>query len=87
MLLETVLLGVILVAIGYWATMYTMGRRDDVIHGKFVQDETIEPAPPVARTVTRIPPLPTRPPQSCPPRPGPHRVPMRSAAPAVSRKA
>jgi hypothetical protein len=61
MLLETVLLGVILVAIGYWATMYTMGRRDDVIHGKFVQDETAEPAPPVARTVTRMPPLPTRP--------------------------
>lgn len=28
---------VILLAVGYWATMWTMGRRDDVLHGKFVE--------------------------------------------------
>ena len=61
MLFELVVLGIILVAIGYWATMYTMGRRDDVIHGNFVQDEAAEPAPPIAarqiphRNVTRMP--------------------------------
>lgn len=41
---------VILLAAGYWATMFVMGRRDDVIHGKFVHaDEEgapTQPAPP-----------------------------------------
>ena len=36
---EIVVLGVILLAVGYWATMFAMGRRDDVLHGKFVEDE------------------------------------------------
>jgi hypothetical protein len=30
---------VILLAAGYWTTMFVMGRRDDVIHGKFVHAE------------------------------------------------
>jgi hypothetical protein len=44
---------VILLAAGYWTTMFVMGRRDDVIHGKFVHAEEadeftrpIMPAPP-----------------------------------------
>ena len=37
---EIVVLGVILLAVGYWATMFAMGRRDDVLHGKFVEDES-----------------------------------------------
>lgn len=51
---------VILLAAGYWVAMFVMGRRDDVIHGKFVHlDEegdftrSAMPAPP--------PPFPTRP--------------------------
>jgi hypothetical protein len=36
---EIVILGVILLAVGYWATMFAMGRRDDVLHGKFVEEE------------------------------------------------
>jgi hypothetical protein len=51
---------VILLAAGYWTTMFIMGRRDDVIHGKFVHvDEEGDftrpamPAPP--------PPFPKRP--------------------------
>ncbi|KJC52121.1 hypothetical protein UP06_03565 [Bradyrhizobium sp. LTSP857] len=36
MMLEIVVFCVILLAAGYWATMFLMGRRDDVIHGKFV---------------------------------------------------
>src|SRR3954453_9211221 len=39
MMLEIVVFCVILLAAGYWATMFVMGRRDDVIHGKFVRSE------------------------------------------------
>ena len=36
---------VILRAVGYWATMWAIGRRDDVLHGKFVEAEPeAEPA-------------------------------------------
>jgi hypothetical protein len=38
-MLETVIFCVILLAAGYWATMFVMGRHDDVIHGKFVHAE------------------------------------------------
>lgn len=57
-MLEISVFCVILLAAGYWATMFVMGRRDDVIHGKFVyaEDEsgsTSMPMPP--------PPFPKRP--------------------------
>ncbi|MGY3036687.1 hypothetical protein ACVIIV_005857 [Bradyrhizobium sp. USDA 4354] len=59
-MLEIVLFCVILLAAGYWAAMFIMGRRDDVIHGKFVHTEdegdfarAPMPAPP--------PPFPKRP--------------------------
>ena len=39
MLFELGILGVILLAAGYWATLFTMGRREDVLHGKFVELE------------------------------------------------
>jgi hypothetical protein len=38
MIFELVVFGVILLAVGYWATMFVMGRRDDVLHGKFVEE-------------------------------------------------
>ncbi|QPF89043.1 hypothetical protein [Bradyrhizobium commune] len=38
-MLEIGVFCVILLAAGYWATMFVMGRRDDVIHGKFVHTE------------------------------------------------
>ncbi len=51
MVFELIVFGVILLAVGYWATMFVMGRRDDVLHGKFVEHEArAEPA--------RLPPLP-----------------------------
>jgi hypothetical protein len=28
---------VILFAVGYWATLFVLGRRDDVLHGEFVE--------------------------------------------------
>ena len=30
---------VILFALGYWATLFIMGRREDVLHGEFVEGE------------------------------------------------
>jgi len=36
---ELGILSVILLAVGYWATLRMAGRRDDVLHGKFVQAE------------------------------------------------
>jgi hypothetical protein len=40
---------VILLAVGYWMTLWTMGRREDVLHGQFVQVERhAEPAAPAA---------------------------------------
>ncbi|TYL87682.1 hypothetical protein FXB40_40050 [Bradyrhizobium rifense] len=38
-MLEIGIFCVILLAAGYWATLFVMGRRDDVIHGKFVHSE------------------------------------------------
>jgi hypothetical protein len=55
---EIVILSIILLAVGYWATLWTMGRREDVLHGQFVQIEAqAEPAnepgaaPPPAKPV------------------------------------
>jgi hypothetical protein len=39
MLFELGILGFVLLAVGYWATLFTMGRREDVLHGKFVEVE------------------------------------------------
>jgi hypothetical protein len=59
-MLEIGIFCVILLAAGYWAVMYVMGRRDDVIHGKFVLSEDegalTQPALPVPP-----PPFPKRP--------------------------
>ena len=59
-MLEIGIFCVILLAAGYWATLFVMGRLDDVIHGKFVHAEEESdfaqpsmPAPP--------PPFPKRP--------------------------
>jgi len=41
----------ILFAIGYWATLFIMGRREDVLHGEFVAGEAelipVPEAPPM----------------------------------------
>ena len=40
---------VILLAVGYWVALWLMGRRDDVLHGHFIQaDEGVEVAPTTA---------------------------------------
>ena len=59
-MLEIVVFCVILLAAGYWATMFIMGRRDDVIHGKFVhadhEGDFTQPSMPAP-----LPPFPKRP--------------------------
>ena len=56
---ELIILCVIALAVGYWVTLFLMGRRDDVLHGHFVQtDARVEPqaepspAGPVSRADT-----------------------------------
>ncbi|WP_029078702.1 hypothetical protein [Bradyrhizobium sp. th.b2] len=67
MVFELIVSGGILLAVGYWATMFAMGRRDDVLHGKFVeQEEDAEPQrrqmPPLtrARRVVQAAPQPSK---------------------------
>ena len=59
MIFELIVFGVIMLAIGYWATMFAMGRRDDVLHGHFVEEapdeELVHPAAP---RVASLPPRP-----------------------------
>ena len=48
---------VILLAVGYWVTLWMAGRREDVLHGQFVEVEPqAEPAP-----VSAIVPSPAKP--------------------------
>jgi hypothetical protein len=57
-MLEIGILVFILLAVGYWATLWLMGRRDDVLHGQFVEfDGENELAPAMAMPS----PVPTRP--------------------------
>ncbi|MBK3663883.1 hypothetical protein JJE66_21995 [Bradyrhizobium diazoefficiens] len=59
-MLEISVFCVIVLAAGYWATMFVMGRRDDVIHGKFVYAED-ESSFTQASMPTPPPPFPKRP--------------------------
>ena len=45
---EIIIFCVILLAISYWAVLWLMGRREDVLHGEFVEAgaEATEPARP-----------------------------------------
>lgn len=52
-MLEISVFCVILIAAGYWATLFIMGRRDDVIHGKFVH---VEDEPAFAPPASPLPP-------------------------------
>jgi hypothetical protein len=38
-MLEISIFCVILFAVAYWATLFIMGRREDVLHGEFVEAE------------------------------------------------
>lgn len=42
---EFIIFGVIALAVGYWVTLFLMGRRDDVLHGHFVKTDARPEAP------------------------------------------
>jgi hypothetical protein len=45
---------VIALAIGYWTALWLMGRRDDVLHGDFVQAEPRSEAVPPTLSVSQL---------------------------------
>jgi hypothetical protein len=61
----------ILLAVGYWTTLWIMGRREDVLHGQFVEFEG-EREPGMAASVPQPSPVPTR--RKPPPAPKPSTV-------------
>ena len=38
-MIEIGIISIIVLAVGYWVTLWLMGRRDDVLHGDFVHTE------------------------------------------------
>jgi hypothetical protein len=40
---------VIVLAVSYWAVLWLMGRREDVLHGEFVKGD-VQPGEPVRAT-------------------------------------
>lgn len=59
-MLEISIFCVILFAIAYWATLFIMGRREDVLHGEFVEAEP-ERADAAMRAVAAVPVFPPKP--------------------------
>ena len=43
---EIIIICVILLAISYWAVLWVMGRREDVLHGEFVEAKAAGKEPP-----------------------------------------
>ena|ERR1700759_632268 len=61
-MIEIGILVFLLLAAGYWTTLWLMGRREDVLHGQFVAaDSEDELAPAMAAPLPALPPVPTRP--------------------------
>ena len=82
MLFEISIFCVILFALGYWATFFIMGRRDDVLHGEFVEPE---PELAVNAAMPAAPVFPTRP--VIAPKPAPVAVAASTPAPATEKPA
>jgi hypothetical protein len=57
-MLEIGILVFLMLAVGYWATLWIMGRRDDVLHGQFVEFEGEDELAPALAAPS---PIPTRP--------------------------
>ncbi len=67
-MLEIGILVFLLLALGYWATLWIMGRRDDVLHGQFVEADSEDERSP-AMAAPRPSPVPTRPKPAPPSKP------------------
>ena len=66
-MIEIGILVFLLLAAGYWATLWIMGRREDVLHGQFVEFEGEDELAPAMAAPS---PVPTRP-KLAPPAPKP----------------
>ena len=56
-MIEIGIISIIVLAVGYWVTLWLMGRHDDVLHGDFVHGE-----PEAETAVLPDQPFPARPP-------------------------
>jgi len=67
-MLEISIFCVILFAIAYWATLFIMGRREDVLHGEFVEAEpaSADAAMPASAPLPIFPPKPVIKPVTAP---------------------
>jgi hypothetical protein len=54
-MLEIGILVFILLAVGYWATLWLMGRRDDVLHGQFVEFDGQDELAPAMAMPSQVP--------------------------------
>jgi hypothetical protein len=61
---EIGVISIVVLAVGYWATLWLMGRHEDVLHGDFIHAEQGTEAavpPPLSRSFPVKPPFPVRP--------------------------
>ena len=54
-MIEIGILVFLLLAGGYWATLWIMGRRDDVLHGQFVEADSEDDFAPAMAAPSPIP--------------------------------
>ncbi len=92
-MLEIGILVFLLLAGGYWATLWIMGRREDVLHGQFVEfggDDELAPA--MAAAAAPPSPVPTRPKPAPPPpkpvaaEPGPDKAALQSLLASIKQE-
>ena len=61
-MIEIGIVSIMVLAVGYWVTLWLMSRHDDVLHGDFVHAEEGAEAPlPSARFFPERPPFPPKP--------------------------
>jgi hypothetical protein len=63
---EIGVISIVVLAVGYWVTLWLMGRHDDVLHGDFVHDEDASGAVadqplPAGPAFPSMPPFPPKP--------------------------
>jgi len=81
-MIEIGIISIIVLAVGYWVTLWLMGRHDDVLHGDFVHGEPgAETAVLPDQTFPARPPFPAKP--VFPVKPVPAAKPMLPAKPSA----
>jgi hypothetical protein len=71
---EIAVISIIVLAVGYWVTLWLMRRHDDVLHGDFVHGEPGEASALSDQPFPTRPPSSTRPPFPARPKTGPAAV-------------